>query len=54
VVKRLLRTIEHDWKRSRKLPLSDQAVQADLQGHGVKELSRLSLDPRDSAGRQCP
>jgi phosphatidylserine/phosphatidylglycerophosphate/cardiolipin synthase-like enzyme len=54
VVKRLLRTIEHDWKRSRKLPLSDQAVQADLQGHGVKELSRLALDPCDSAGQQCP
>jgi phosphatidylserine/phosphatidylglycerophosphate/cardiolipin synthase-like enzyme len=52
VVKRLLRTAEHDWKRSRKLPLSDQAVQADLEGHGVKDLSRLALDPSDSAGQQ--
>jgi cardiolipin synthase len=49
VVKRLLRTIEHDWKRSRKLPLSDQAVQAGLEGHGVKDLSRLALDSRDGA-----
>jgi cardiolipin synthase A/B len=54
VVKRLLRTAEHDWKRSRKLPLSDQAVQADLEGHGVKDLGRLALDSRDSAGQQCP
>jgi phosphatidylserine/phosphatidylglycerophosphate/cardiolipin synthase-like enzyme len=54
VVKRLLRTIEHDWKRSRKLPLSDQAVRADLEGHGVKGLSRLALVSRDGAGQQCP
>jgi cardiolipin synthase A/B len=53
-VKRLLRTIEHDWKRSRKLPLSDQAVQADLEGHGVEDLSRLALDSHDGAGWQCP
>jgi cardiolipin synthase len=54
VVKRLVRTAEHDWKRSRKLPLSDQAVQADLEGHGVKDLSRLALDPHDSASQQYP
>jgi cardiolipin synthase len=52
VLKRLLHTIEHDWKRSRKLPLSDQAVQADLEGHGVEDLGRLALDPRDGAAQQ--
>ena len=43
VVRRLLETAEHDWKHSRKLPLSDQAVLADLEGHGVKEAGRLAL-----------
>jgi hypothetical protein len=32
--------------------LSDQAVQADLEGHGVKDLGRLALDPGDRAGQQ--
>jgi cardiolipin synthase len=54
VVKRLVRTAEHDWKHSRKLPLSDQAVQADLQDHGVQDLSRLALDGHDGAGQRCP
>src|SRR6202007_993081 len=40
VVKRLLRTAEHDWKRSRKLLLTDEAVLADLAGHGVKDVSK--------------
>jgi cardiolipin synthase len=44
VVKRLVWTAEHDWNRSRKLPLSDRAVQADLEGHDVKDLGRLALD----------
>jgi cardiolipin synthase len=52
VVKRLIETAEHDWKRSRKLPLSDRAVQADLEGHGVEDLSRLALDPCDGAAQQ--
>jgi len=52
VVKRLVRTVEHDWKRSRKLPLSDQAVIADLEGHGVNDLSRLALDGHDGAREQ--
>jgi cardiolipin synthase len=52
VAKRLLRTIEHDWKHSRKLPLSDRAVQADLEDHGVEDLSRLALDCRDGAAQQ--
>jgi cardiolipin synthase len=52
VVKRLIQTAEHDWRRSRKLPLSDRAVQADLEGHGVEDLSRLALDFRDGAGQQ--
>ena len=43
VVRRLVETAEHDWKRSRKLPLSDEAVRADLEGHGVKDVSRLAL-----------
>lgn len=43
VVRRLLETIRHDWKRSRKLPLSDEAVLADLEGRGLNEVSRLAL-----------
>jgi phosphatidylserine/phosphatidylglycerophosphate/cardiolipin synthase-like enzyme len=54
VVKRLLRTAEHDWKRSRKLPLSDRAVQADLTGHGVLDLSRLALESHDGTECQRP
>jgi cardiolipin synthase len=54
VIKRLLRTAEHDWERSRKLPLSDRAVQADLAGHGVQDLSRLALEPHDDADWQRP
>jgi hypothetical protein len=29
--------------------LSDEAVQADLEGHGVEDLSRLALDIHDAA-----
>ena len=43
VVKRLVETAHHDWKHSRKLPLSDEAVLADLEGHGVRDVSRLAL-----------
>jgi cardiolipin synthase len=43
VVRRLVETAHHDWKRSRKLPLSDEAVLADLEGHGIKDVSRLAL-----------
>jgi cardiolipin synthase len=43
VIDRLVETARHDWKRSRKLPLSDEAVLADLEGHGVKDVSRLAL-----------
>jgi phosphatidylserine/phosphatidylglycerophosphate/cardiolipin synthase-like enzyme len=43
VVRRLVETAQHDWKHSRKLPLSDEAVLADLEGHGIKAVSRLAL-----------
>jgi cardiolipin synthase len=46
VVSRLVETAEHDWKHSRKLPLSDAAVLADLGGHGVSDVSRLALAHR--------
>jgi cardiolipin synthase A/B len=49
VVRRLVETAEHDWKHSRKLPLSDEAVLADLAGHGVKDVSRLALRPNEDA-----
>jgi cardiolipin synthase len=48
VVTRLVETAEHDWKHSRKLPLSDEAVLADLAGHGVEDVSRLALRPNES------
>jgi len=37
VVKRLVETSHHDWKHSRKLDLSDEAVQADLEKHGIRQ-----------------
>jgi phosphatidylserine/phosphatidylglycerophosphate/cardiolipin synthase-like enzyme len=43
VVGRLVEVVNHDWKRSRKLPLSDAAVLADLENHGVTDASRLAL-----------
>ncbi len=47
VVRRLVETVEHDWKHSCKTPLSDEAVFADLTGHGVKDVSRLALAQKD-------
>jgi cardiolipin synthase len=52
VVSRLVETAEHDWKHSRKLPLSDAAVLADLEGHGVSDVSRLALVHRDGTSEQ--
>jgi cardiolipin synthase len=43
VVRRLVETAQYDWKLSRKLRLSDEAVLADLERHGVKETWRLGL-----------
>jgi cardiolipin synthase A/B len=43
VIGRLVQTAQHDWKSSRKLRLSDEAVLADLEGHGVKDTWRLAL-----------
>jgi cardiolipin synthase A/B len=43
VVRRLVEIAAHDWKHSRKLPLSDDAVRADLEGHGVTDIARLAL-----------
>jgi phosphatidylserine/phosphatidylglycerophosphate/cardiolipin synthase-like enzyme len=43
VVRRLVETAQYDWKLSRKLRLSDEAVLADLEGHGVKDTWRLGL-----------
>lgn len=37
VVKRLVETSHHDWKHSCKLDLSDEAVQADLEKHGIRQ-----------------
>ena len=52
VVRRLVETAEHDWRHSRKLPLSDEAVLADLAGHGVKDVSRLALARNEDAYEQ--
>ena len=48
VVRRLVETAHHDWKHSRKLPLSDEAVLADLEGHGIKDVNRLALASEDA------
>jgi cardiolipin synthase A/B len=52
VVRRLAETAEHDWKHSRKLPLSDAAVLADLEAHGVTDISRLALAHQDGPAEQ--
>jgi phosphatidylserine/phosphatidylglycerophosphate/cardiolipin synthase-like enzyme len=52
VVRRLVETAEHDWKHSRKLPLSDAAVLTDLEGHGINDVSRLALVHRDGTSEQ--
>jgi cardiolipin synthase A/B len=49
VIERLVATARHDWKHSRKLPLSDEAVLADLEGHGVKDVSRLAIAHSEGA-----
>jgi phosphatidylserine/phosphatidylglycerophosphate/cardiolipin synthase-like enzyme len=43
IVQRLVETVKNDWKRARKLPLSDKAVLADLEGRGLDEVSKLAL-----------
>ncbi len=43
VLKRLVKVVQHDWKHSRKLQLSDAAVLSDLEQHGVQDLGRLAL-----------
>jgi cardiolipin synthase A/B len=53
VIKRLVETAHHDWKHSRKLPLSDEAVLADLQAHGVKDVGRLALAGRGAHERRA-
>jgi cardiolipin synthase A/B len=54
VVRRLVETAQHDWKHSRKLPLSDEAVLADLEGHGIKDVSRLALAGGEDPHEQHP
>jgi cardiolipin synthase A/B len=54
VVRRLVETARHDWKHSRKLPLSDEAVLADLEGHGIKDVSRLALVRGEDGHGQHP
>lgn len=39
-------------ERSRKLPLSDEAVLADLEGRGLNEVSRLALGGSAAAAYQ--
>ncbi|WP_407150432.1 phospholipase D-like domain-containing protein [Bradyrhizobium sp. ORS 86] len=54
VVRRLVETAEHDWKHSRKLPLSDSAVLVDLEGHGLSDVSRLALTHPDGSCEHHP
>src|SRR6202000_2165647 len=53
VVRSLVETAEHDWKHSRKLPLSDEAVLAALEGHGVTDIGRLALAHQDPEERHA-
>jgi cardiolipin synthase A/B len=54
VVKRLVETAKHDWKHSHKLPLSDEALLADLEAHGMKEVDRLALVHGETAHERHP
>jgi cardiolipin synthase A/B len=53
VVRRLVETVQHDWKHSRKLPLSDEAVLADLEGRGLNEVNRLALGDAAGGGHEA-
>jgi cardiolipin synthase len=45
IVRRLRRVIEHDWKRSRPIDLSDDALAHDLRKYGPEVIHELALTP---------
>ncbi|MGA8673955.1 MAG: phospholipase D-like domain-containing protein [Candidatus Acidiferrales bacterium] len=46
IVHRFRHVIEHDWKHSRPIDLSDKALRKDLRDFGPQALKELALDPQ--------
>ncbi|MGA7851971.1 MAG: phospholipase D-like domain-containing protein [Candidatus Acidiferrales bacterium] len=51
IVHRFRRVIEHDWKHSRPIDLSDNALRKDLRDFGPQALKELALDPQRKHAR---
>ena len=45
IVRRLGRVIDHDWKHSRPIDLSDEGLARDLKKYGAKVIHELALNP---------
>ena len=45
IVHRMRHVIEHDWKHSRPIDLSDQALCKDLEKYGPQAIHELALTP---------
>jgi cardiolipin synthase A/B len=45
IVRRLGRVIDHDWKHSRPIDLSDEGLARDLKKYGPKVIHELALNP---------
>jgi len=45
IVRRLGRVLEHDWKHSRPIDLSDEGLARDLKKYGPKVIHELALNP---------
>jgi len=43
VVERLIQIAEYDWNLSHNLDLSKEAVAADLEKHGIKDVEKLAI-----------
>ena len=48
IVRRLRRVIEHDWKHSRPIDLSDEGLARDLKKYGPEVIHELALTPGDN------
>jgi len=44
IVRRLARVMKHDWKHSRPIDLSDEALRRDLRKYGPQVVHELALD----------
>ena len=45
IVKRLEHTFPHDWDHSHRIDLSDQGIVKEMESHGRRDYSSLTLEP---------